>query len=131
MLKLLILLLIIIPALEIGLFVLSGNTIGVPWTILLIILSGVLGAWLAKREGLQTIRLAKLQLEQGQIPSGIILDGLCILVGGIFLLTPGFMTDLLGFLLLFPKTRTIAKGILQKMFNRMIKNGAFMFINRR
>jgi UPF0716 protein FxsA len=131
MLKIFILLLIVVPALEIGVLVLSGNTIGIPWTILLVIFTGVLGAWLAKREGLHTIRLAQLQLQQGQIPSGVILDGLCILVGGVVLLTPGFITDALGFFLLFPSTRAIAKGFFQKLFNRMLQNGSIIFINRR
>ncbi|OIJ18269.1 membrane protein FxsA [Anaerobacillus alkalidiazotrophicus] len=131
MLKFLILLLIIIPTLEIAVLVLSGNTIGIPWTLLLVIFTGVLGAWLAKKEGLQTIRLAQLQLQQGQIPSGVLLDGLCILVGGVVLLTPGFITDALGFFLLIPQTRAIAKAFLQKIFNSMIKNGSIVFINRR
>jgi UPF0716 protein FxsA len=131
MLKLLILLLIVVPALEIGVLVLSGNTIGIPWTILLVIFTGVLGAWLAKKEGINTIRLAQLQLQQGQIPSGVILDGLCILVGGVVLLTPGFITDALGFFLLIPTTRAIAKGFFQKIFNRMLQNGSIIFINRK
>lgn len=131
MLKLFILLLIVVPALEIGVLVLSGNTIGIPWTILLVIFTGVLGAWLAKKEGLQTIRLAQLQLQQGQIPSGVILDGLCILVGGVVLLTPGFITDAIGFFLLVPNTRAIAKAFFQKIFNRMLQNGSIIFINRK
>lgn len=131
MLKIFILLLIIVPALEIGVLVLSGNTLGIPWTVLLVILTGVLGAWLAKKEGLHTIRLAQLQLQQGQIPSGVILDGLCILVGGVVLLTPGFITDAIGFFLLIPSTRVIAKGFLQKVFDRMLQNGSIIFINRR
>ncbi|OIJ12397.1 membrane protein FxsA [Anaerobacillus alkalilacustris] len=131
MLKILILLLIIIPTLEIAVLVLSGNTIGIPWTLLLVIFTGVLGAWLAKKEGLQTIRLAQLQLQQGQIPSGVLLDGLCILVGGVVLLTPGFITDALGFFLLIPQTRAIARAFFQKIFNSMIKNGSIVFINRR
>lgn len=131
MLKIFILLLIIVPALEIGVLVLSGNTIGIMWTVFLVIFTGVLGAWLAKKEGLQTIRLAQLQLQQGQIPSGVILDGLCILVGGVVLLTPGFITDAMGFFLLIPSTRAIAKAFFQKIFDRLIQNGSIIFINRR
>lgn len=131
MLKVFIFLLIVVPALEIGLLVLSGNTIGVLWTVLLVIFTGVLGAWLAKREGLHTVRLVQLQLQQGQIPSGVILDGLCILVGGVVLLTPGFITDAIGFFLLIPTTRMIAKAFLLKIFNRMLQNGSIIFINRR
>ncbi|MFN7250674.1 MAG: FxsA family protein [Anaerobacillus sp.] len=131
MLKLFILLLIVVPALEIGILVLSSNTIGIPLTIILIIFTGILGAWLAKKEGINTIRLAQLQLQQGQIPSGVILDGLCILVGGVVLLTPGFLTDALGFFLLIPNTRAIAKGFFQRLFDRMLQNGSIIFINRK
>ena len=130
MLKLLILLLIVVPALEIAVLVLSGNTIGILWTVILVITTGILGAWLAKKEGLQTIRLAQLQLQQGQIPSGVILDGLCILVGGVVLLTPGFITDALGFFLLFPATRAIVKAFLQKIFHRLIQNGSVIIYRR-
>lgn len=131
MLKILILLLIIVPALEIFVLVLSGNVIGIWWTIFLVIFTGVLGAWLAKREGLHTIRLAQLQLQQGQIPSGILMDGICILVGGVVLLTPGFITDAFGFFLLIPQTRSIAKAFFQRIFDRMIQSGSIIFINRR
>ncbi|MCL7747776.1 FxsA family protein [Halalkalibacter alkaliphilus] len=131
MFRLLLLLIIIVPALEIAVLILSGNILGVWPTILLIIATGVLGAWLAKKEGLQALRLAQLQTQQGQLPSGVILDGICILVGGVVLLTPGFITDAIGFFLLIPATRMIAKGFLLKMFNQMIKNGNFVIMTRR
>ncbi|MDQ0255047.1 UPF0716 protein FxsA [Evansella vedderi] len=125
--KIFFLLIIIIPALEIWVLILSGNMIGVIPTILLIILTGVLGAALAKREGLNAIRTAQMQASQGMVPSGVLLDGICILVGGVVLLTPGFITDAAGFFLLIPQTRAIFKGFLQRVFERMIKNGNIMF----
>lgn len=127
--KLLLLLLIIVPAMEIGVLILSGNTIGVIPTILLIILTGILGAALAKREGLNAIRTAQLQASQGQVPGSVLLDGICILVGGVVLLTPGFITDAMGFLLLIPQTRAIFKGFLQKMFYYMVKNGSAVYVS--
>ncbi|MGO4888689.1 FxsA family protein [Anaerobacillus sp. MEB173] len=129
--RIFLLLLIIVPALEVGVLILSGNLIGVWPTVLLIILTGVLGAWLAKKEGLHAVRLAQVQAQNGQIPSGVILDGICILVGGVVLLTPGFITDAIGFILLVPYTRSIIKKWLQKMIERMIQNGQFVFISRR
>ncbi|MBU8905158.1 FxsA family protein [Desertibacillus haloalkaliphilus] len=129
--RILLLLIIIVPATEVGVLILSGNLIGIWPTVLLIILTGVLGAWLAKREGMQAIQLAQVQAQQGQIPSGMILDGICILIGGVVLLTPGFITDLFGFFLLVPQTRAIVKAFLQKLFEKMIKNGNFVFITRR
>ncbi|MFC0473276.1 FxsA family protein [Halalkalibacter kiskunsagensis] len=131
MFRLLLLLIIIVPALEIAVLILSGNVIGVWPTIFLIILTGVLGAWLAKKEGLQALRLVQLQTQQGQLPSGVLLDGICILIGGVVLLTPGFITDAIGFFLLIPVTRTIAKGFLLKLFHQMIKNGNFMIMTRK
>ncbi|WP_017726608.1 FxsA family protein, partial [Halalkalibacterium ligniniphilum] len=76
-------------------------------------------------------RLAQLQAQQGQIPSEAIIDGICILVGGIFLLAPGFLTDIIGLFMLIPQTRGTAKALLQKLFHRMIQNGSFIFISRR
>ncbi|WP_026701407.1 FxsA family protein [Salibacterium aidingense] len=126
-----VLLLIVVPALEIGVLILSGNIIGVWPTILLIILTGLLGAWLARKEGLETIRTAQLQMQNGEVPGSLVLDGLCILVGGAVLLTPGFITDLIGFFLLIPYTRGIVKAMLQKLFKNLIQNGNLIFIQRR
>ncbi|MET3506011.1 FxsA family protein [Halalkalibacter oceani] len=131
MFRFLLLLIIVVPALEIAVLLLSGRTIGVWPTILLIIATGILGAWLAKREGLQTIRLAQMQAQQGQLPSGVMLDGICILIGGIALLAPGFITDAIGFFLLIPQTRTVAKALLLKIFHRLIKNGNFIIMSNR
>jgi UPF0716 protein FxsA len=131
MFRILLLLIIIVPALEIAVLIFSGNTIGIWPTIALIILTGILGAWLAKKEGLQAIRVAQLQTSQGQVPSSVMLDGLCILIGGVVLLTPGFITDAIGFFLLIPQTRGIAKAFLLKIFNKMIKNGNFIIMSRR
>lgn len=130
LLRLIVLLLITVPAAEIGLLVLSGNTLGVWPTIFLIISTGLLGAWLAKKQGLKTIRDAEYQMSRGQIPGESILDGLCILVGGVVLLTPGFITDGLGFLLLVPATRRYIKSWIKKWFQHMIRNGQFYILKR-
>ncbi|WP_078595059.1 FxsA family protein [Evansella clarkii] len=129
--KILLLLLIVVPALEIAVLILAGNTFGILVTLLLIVLTGVLGAALAKKEGLNAIRTAQMQASQGQIPSGVILDGVCILVGAVLLLTPGFITDGVGFFLLLPQTRAILKGFLQRIFEKLINSGKVVFINNR
>jgi UPF0716 protein FxsA len=118
---------IIIPAFEIGLFVLSGQLIGIIWTVILIISTGIIGAWLAKREGLNIFQLAQVQLQNGQIPGEAILDGLCIFAGGLLLLTPGFITDTVGFLLLIPTTRTNAKMWLKNQFRKWLNKGNLKF----
>ncbi|MFJ7728677.1 FxsA family protein [Neobacillus sp. NPDC097160] len=124
----LLILIIAIPAAEIGLLLLSGKTIGAWPTILLIILTGVIGAYLAKREGLQTIRKAQEQLRNGHIPGEAVLDGICILVGGIFLLLPGFITDISGFLMLFPPTRRVVKFLMINSIRKKIQRGNIKII---
>ncbi len=131
MFRILLLLIIIVPALEIAVLILAGNIIGVWPTVTLVILTGVIGAWLAKKEGLNAIRVAQLQMQQGEIPSSVILDGICILIGGVVLLTPGFITDIIGFYLLIPQTRATVKALLAKLFQKMINNGKFYFITKR
>ncbi|MBU8918192.1 membrane protein FxsA [Bacillus sp. FJAT-29953] len=124
----LLLLIIAVPAAEIGFLLLSGKTIGVWPTILLIILTGVLGAYLAKREGLQTIRKAQEQFRMGQIPGDAVLDGICIIIGGILLLTPGFLSDIFGFLLLFPPTRKPVKFLMINALRKRIEKGNIRII---
>ncbi|WP_458412244.1 FxsA family protein [Schinkia sp. CFF1] len=124
--RLLISLLIIVPALEISIFIVSGNTIGFIPTITLIIATGFIGAWLAKRQGLLAVREAQMLMANGQLPGESILDGLCILVGGIFLLTPGFISDALGLLLLIPKTRLFFKKYIKIWLEKKLRNGQFI-----
>jgi UPF0716 protein FxsA len=128
--KLFIFLIIVVPALEIALLMLSGSVIGVWPTVGLIIVTGVLGAWLAKREGIETIRQAKRQLMYGKIPSEAVLDGICILVGGVVLLTPGFITDLLGFILLIPFTRRRMKPFLGRWLKSLFETKTIFYIKR-
>lgn len=119
----LLLFLIVIPATEIGVLLLSGKTIGIVPTVLLIVFTGVFGAYLAKKQGIETIRKVQSQLRMGEIPSEALIDGVCILIGGIFLLTPGFITDAVGFLLLIPQMRNKLKHFLEQLFRRWIQHG--------
>lgn len=130
MFRILFALIIIVPALEIGLLVFSGNTIGVWPTILLIIATGVIGAWLAKNQGLEVLRKAQEDISYGYPPANAIIDGICILIGGTLLLTPGFITDTIGFFLLLPPTRNMIKPLIGKIIQRMINNGQFTIIRR-
>jgi UPF0716 protein FxsA len=117
------LLIILIPAADIGLLILFGKSIGFWPTLLLILSTGVLGAYLAKREGLRTIRMVQEQLRRGQLPGDALLDGICILMGGTFLVTPGFVTDIIGFLMLFPPTRKLFKILIMYLFKKRINRG--------
>lgn len=122
------LLVVIVPAAEIGVLIWSGKTIGIFPTVLLIILTGVLGTYLARTQGLKVIREAQQMLSYGQMPGEAVLDGICVLVGGTLLLTPGFLSDLLGYLLLVPQTRIIFKNWLRVSFRRWMQKGTIKII---
>ncbi|HHW37169.1 MAG TPA: membrane protein FxsA [Bacillales bacterium] len=128
--RLLIVLLILVPALEISVLVLSGNTIGFLPTIVLMVATSFIGAWLAKTQGLKAFRDAQTQMSYGQLPGESILDGICILFGGLLLLTPGFITDLFGIVLLLPPTRVFFKNSIKKWLENKLRNGQFYIIRR-
>lgn len=130
MFRLLLALIIIVPALEIGLLIMAGKTIGPIPTILLIISTGVIGAWLAKNQGIRAIEQVRMQMSRGQMPGDAIIDGLCILVGGVLLLTPGFITDSVGFILLFPASRRIVKPFIYKLIRDYMDRRTVTIIRR-
>lgn len=121
---------IIIPALEIWGLIAIGGWIGPLPTILLVFLTAVLGAYFAKREGWNTYRLAMIQLQNGELPGAILIDGVCILSGGILLITPGFFTDVAGFLLIFPYTRSIVKHLIIRWLKRKMDRGEIIWYRR-
>ncbi len=96
----------IIPVVEIYLLIQIGTIFGALTSIALVIVTGFLGAYLARIQGLQTLFRIQKSLREGQMPSGELLDALLIGIAGLVLLTPGFLTDAFGFLLLIPNTRT-------------------------
>ncbi|NOV01248.1 FxsA family protein [Paenibacillus planticolens] len=131
MLRIIIAIFIVVPAIEISLLILMGHLIGGWATFAFIILSSVLGVYFAKREGRKVLEYARFEWSQGQLPAQHLLDGICIFLGGILLITPGFITDILGFLLVFPYTRTIFKVMLLALIRRQIGKGNIHWINRR
>jgi UPF0716 protein FxsA len=122
--------LIVIPALEIALFVLSGKLIGVWSTVALIILTGMIGVHLVKQQGLAVVEEAKRELSYGRLPSGAILDGICVLIGAILLITPGFFTDIVGVFLLLPVTRSIIKPYIARWLKSFFDTKMFFYIYR-
>ncbi|HET7658502.1 MAG TPA: FxsA family protein [Bacillales bacterium] len=125
------LLFIVFSAFEIGLLVLSGNLIGFWPTIGLIILTGVIGASLAKKQGAQVLRLAQVQIRNGDLPSEAILDGICVLLGAVMLITPGFLSDTCGFLLLIPWTRAGIKIWMSRWLWKKMRQGSIQFFTRK
>ena len=126
--KILILIFILVPVAELGVLLFSGQTIGVWPTLILLIVTGLLGSYLAKKQGINTIRKVQEQIQFGRMPGNEILDGLCVLFGGILLLSPGFLTDILGLILLLPFTRTLIKPFILKLFRKWIDKNTFTII---
>lgn len=118
---------ILLPLAELALLILVGQWIGLGWTLAIVVLTGFLGAALARRQGLRAWLAIQRELREGRMPGSVLLDGLLILVGGIVLLTPGLLTDLFGFLLLVPATRSALKRVLRQRFERAIQRGEASF----
>ena len=113
---LLFLLFISIPILEISVFVSVGGVIGLGSTLAVVILTAAIGTWMLKRQGLKTLVQVRYQLNQGQLPLREVFDGFCLLLAGAFLLTPGFVTDGVGFLLFMPPFRSLLSAIISRVF---------------
>lgn len=112
MVALLVVLFVLVPVLEIYLIVQVGQRIGALPTIGLLVVESLLGAWLVRREGRRAWVALRSAIGTGRLPGGELADAALILVGGTLLLTPGFVTDVAGFLLILPLTRPLARRVL-------------------
>ena len=109
---------ILIPILEIYLFIKIGSQIGAFNTILLIFITAIIGVYYAKYEGLNTIRSGFMQMVRNEVPAYEIISGAAIAFAALLLIIPGFATDMLGFLLIFPLTRKFILSGLSKKFKK-------------
>ncbi len=112
---------ILIPTLEIIILMLSGSYIGIGWTVSLMFLTGIFGFFFAKRQGIQTLRRAQEQLNRGMMPGEELFNGICILIGAFLLLLPGFISDLVGLILLIPFTRKWAKPLMTALLWKVMR----------
>lgn len=112
--------LLVVPFVELYVIVQVGQEIGVLPTIALLVLDSVLGAWLVRREGRRAWQALQQALNAGKAPTKELVDGALVLIGGTLLLTPGFATDLVGFFLLLPFTRPLARRALLGFFTRRL-----------
>lgn len=103
-----------VPLLELIVIVRVGQTIGVGWTILLLVVDSIIGAWLLKREGRRALAALGTAFGSGRMPARELADGILILVGGVLMLTPGFLSDIVGILCILPLTRPVARGALTR-----------------
>jgi UPF0716 protein FxsA len=117
----LVLLFIVVPIAELFVIIQVGQAIGVWWTIALLIADSVLGSVLMRSQGRAAWRRFNDTTRAGRVPAREVLDGALVIFGGALLLTPGFITDILGLLLLIPPTRAIVRGILaRRLAHRMV-----------
>ena len=114
----LLLLFTLVPVLELYLLIEVGTRIGAPPTIAIVVLTGVLGALLAKQQGFATLNNIKHDLEDGIIPTEELMSGAFVLAGGLLLLTPGLLTDFIGLCCLVPPARNLMKVPLKKWLKR-------------
>lgn len=119
----LLVILILVPLVELGLLIKVGQHFGAVNTILLVILTGVAGAWLAKYQGLRVLWEIRSLLSRGVMPGYKLVEGLLVLLGGLLLLTPGFVTDVLGLLCLVPVSRPFLAGLVIRMLENYLRSG--------
>lgn len=128
MFRILLLIFLLVPIAEIYVLISVGGVIGVGWTVFLVVFTAVLGAALVRRQGFATLQRVQASLDRGELPATELLEGLVLLAAGALLLTPGFITDAIGFACLTPPLRralirwALAKGVVQSVHGRTRPN---------
>ncbi|RQD79377.1 MAG: FxsA family protein [Halanaerobium sp. MSAO_Bac5] len=117
----LLLLFVVVPLIELFLLLEISSYIGVFTTIMIIVLTGVIGTIIAKMQGYMVINNIRRKLNSGQMPTDDLISALLILMGGVTLLTPGFLTDITGFLLILPGSRDLIAALVKKYFLKYVK----------
>jgi UPF0716 protein FxsA len=116
----LLLLFIVVPIAELAVIIQVGEAIGIWWTIALLIADSVLGSLLIRHQGRAAWRRFGTSVRSGRVPAREVLDGTLVLSGGAMLLTPGFLSDVLGALLLLPPTRALIRGMLVRRYGQRL-----------
>ena len=119
----LLVLFIVLPIIELALLLEVGQALGIAGTILLVVSTGVVGAALARLEGLKLVFDIRSDMHAGRMPAPRLVDGLLILTAGLLLITPGLLTDATGFLLLIPSFRAVLKKIVGELIRKKINKG--------
>ncbi|MEL6616224.1 MAG: FxsA family protein, partial [Bacteroidota bacterium] len=117
------LLFVAVPLADLTLLVWAGGQIGFWPTVAIVVLTAAAGSWLARREGSAAWRRVNGKLASGGVPGPELIDGLIILVAGVLLLTPGFLTDVVGFLGLLPPSRAIMRRVASARFQKAVREG--------
>ena len=127
--KWLLLLFTVVPLVELYLLLALGRLLGFWETVGIVLVTGALGAWLAKSEGLRVVRRWQGALARGVMPEEGVLGGLLVLVGGVLLVTPGVLTDVVGLSLLLPLTRKPIAAMLRRAAERRIADGTIQVVS--
>lgn len=118
----------LIPLVELFVLIRIGRVIGAPSTLLLVVLTAIVGAWLAKRQGRKVLAEWQQALAMGRVPEEGVLGGMLVLLGGLLLITPGIITDVAGLLCLLPATRRLfAKSLQHKLAQQVQLGRAHVF----
>lgn len=116
---------VVVPLVEIFVIIQVGQVIGAWWTIALLVADSIFGAWLVKREGARAWRGLRTALGEGRMPARELADAVLILVGGTLMLTPGFVTDIFGILMILPFTRPVGRRVLAGVITRRLTGQRF------
>ena len=117
----LLLALLCVPVLEIFVIIRVAGSLGIGETILVLVVVSVVGAWMVRRSGLGVLAQIRSRLARGELPAKELVDGLLILIGGLLMLTPGFVTDAVGLLLLVPPARLVVRSLLVRRFGKKLR----------
>ncbi|MGE6539551.1 FxsA family protein [Bacillus luti] len=123
-------LLILIPAIEITVLIGSSHVIGLWSTFAMIIFTGVVGVYLAKRQGFKVLREIQSKLNRGEMPGEAVLDGIFVFVGGILLVLPGYVTDVMGFIFVIPITRALLKPLVMKWMEWKFRKNSTIIVQK-
>ncbi|MET1060182.1 MAG: FxsA family protein [Nocardioides sp.] len=115
-----------VPLLEILVLIRVGQAIGAWWTILLLILDSLVGAWLIRHEGARAFRALSVALSSGRMPARELADGILVLAGGLMMLSPGFVLDIVGMVLILPVTRPIGRRLLTRVVSSRLLAGGYV-----
>ncbi len=112
-----------VPLLELMILIELGSAVGLGPTIGVVLLTGAVGAWAARTQGFYVLGQIQRELSTGQLPAAQLVEGAMVLVGGVFLITPGLLTDFAGFALMVPAVRRLIREMMMRKFKTMVEEG--------
>jgi UPF0716 protein FxsA len=112
-----------VPLLELMILIELGGALGLLATVGIVLLTGAIGAWAARMQGFYVLKKIQEEMGAGRLPADQLVDGAMVLVGGVFLITPGLLTDFTGFALMVPAVRGVIRGILMGKIEAKVKDG--------